>query len=149
MGNNSLQNINVFDEMLRTVETIGVDKTVKALQKARSTELILEDLSVENILKLIAEITNVPVKRILNGTDRTDDRKMAVALAVFHIKEERNYSLNDLISIFGKERSGLSRYYNLVRNKPSKPKSEFDKKLNEYDKKIQVLLKEKKLTNYA
>ena len=39
----------IFDELLSTVEVIGIERTIKSLQDAKSTSLVLEDLNIEFI----------------------------------------------------------------------------------------------------
>lgn len=138
----------VFDELLTTIEVIGVDRTVKVLQDAKCENLILEDLNIDFVLKCVSEATSVSKDRILHGNDRNDERKIAVSLAVFFIKNHFSYSLSDLKKIFGKDESALSRY-NAVVDKfiksTGKPKTDFDKKLDENYKRINLLITEKKL----
>jgi hypothetical protein len=107
---------NIFDELIVTVERIGVEKTIKSLQEARSNILILSDVNVENIINGVTEITGVQKERILHGTDRSDERKMALSLCVFFIKNEFGYSYSDLKKIFNKDEAALYRYYQTIDN---------------------------------
>lgn len=144
--NGSISN-QIFDELMTTVEVIGIDRTIKTLQDAKANSLILEDLNIEFILKCVTQVTNVSKERILNGTDRSDDRKIATALCVYLIKKEFFYSYSDISKIFNKDESSLSRYNSLIENIPTKPKSELDKNIDSYLKKINLLITEKKLKN--
>jgi len=136
---------NIFDELIVTVESIGVEKTIKSLQEARSRMLILSDTSVENIINAVIEVTNVQKERILHGTDRSDERKMALSLCVYYIKNEIKYSYSDLKKIFNKDEAALYRYYQAIETLPSKPKTDFDKKLSELCKKTELLITREKL----
>jgi hypothetical protein len=136
---------NIFDELIVTVERIGVEKTIKSLQEARSNILILSDVNVENIINGVTEITGVQKERILHGTDRSDERKIALSLCVFFIKNEFGYSYSDLKKIFNKDESALYRYYQTIDNLPVKPKTDFDKKLSECSKKLELLITREKL----
>ena len=144
--NGSISN-QIFDELMTTVEVIGIDRTIKTLQEAKANNLILENLNVEFILKCVTQVTSVSKDRILNGTDRNDDRKIATALCVYFIKREFFYSYGDMSKIFNKDESSLSRYNSLIENVPDKPKSELDKNIDNYLKKINLLITEKKLKN--
>ena len=137
----------IFDELLTTVELIGCESTIRILQDAKSKKLILKDLNIDFILNSVSEITSVSKERIINGNDRNDDRKIAIAVCVFFIKNEFSYSYGDLSSIFNKTVSALSRYNTLADSVPPKPKTEFDKKLDNAIKKMNLLITEKKLTN--
>jgi len=131
---------NIFDELLITVETIGVDKSIKALQEARSKLLILENSSIDSIITYISQVTGVLKERILHGTDRNDERKMAIALCVYFIKNQYDYSYSDLRKILCKDESALYRYHKMVENIPEVPKTDFDKILKENFKKIELYI---------
>jgi len=135
---------NIFDELIVTVESIGVEKTIKTLQEARARILILSDLNVDNIINSVTEITGVSKERILHGTERSDERKMALSLCVFYIKNEFKYSYSDIKKIFNKDESALYRYYCLIEKLPMKPKSQFEKTLNEFRKKLELLITREK-----
>jgi hypothetical protein len=137
----------IFDELMTTVEVIGIDRTIKTLQDAKANSLILEDLNIEFILKCVTQVTSVTKDRILNGNDRNDERKIAIALCVYFIKKEFFYSYGDMSKIFNKDESSLSRYNSLIENKQDKPKTDFDKNVENYYKKINLLITEKKLKN--
>lgn len=137
----------IFDELITTLEVIGIDRTIKTLRDAKANSLILEDLNIEFILNCVNQVTGVSKERILNGNDRNDERKIAIALCVYFIKKEFFYSYGDMSKIFNKDESSLSRYNSLIENKPEKPKTEFDKNIENYYRKINLLITEKKLKN--
>jgi hypothetical protein len=137
----------IFDELLTTVEIIGVDATIQTLKDAKSNSLILNDINIDFIITSVSSITNVSKERIINGVDRNDERKIAISLCVFFIKNEFSYTYSEIKNIFNKGESALSRYNTLVENNPKVPKSQFEKKLNDYIKKINILITEKKLNN--
>lgn len=136
---------NMFDELIITVECIGVDNTIKTLQEARSKKLILSDLSIDNIIQFVVEVTSVSKERILRGSDRSDERKMATALSVFYIKKESGYSYSDLKKIFNKDESALFRYNQMIDGLPKQPKTDFDKRLQELCKKVELLITREKI----
>lgn len=138
-------NGSVFDELLITVEAIGIEKTMKVLQDAKANSLLLEDLNISFVITAASEVTDVSKQRILSGTDKSDERKIAVALCVYFTKKQ-GYSFGDLKKVFGKDTSALCRYYAIVENMPKSPKTDFDKKMLEYYKKIDFALLEKKNT---
>jgi hypothetical protein len=137
----------IFDELITTLEVIGIDRTIKSLQEAKSNSLILEDINIEFIISSVSQTTGVSKERILNGSDRNDERKIAIALCVYFIKNEFFYSYGDMSKIFNKDESTLSRYHSIIENKPEKPKTDFDKNVENYYKKIKLLITEKKLKN--
>lgn len=134
----------IFDELFVTVESIGVEKTIKSLQEARTRMLLMSDVNIDFIINAVSEITGVSKERILKGTDRSDDRKMATSLCVHYIKNEYKYSYADLKKIFNKDEAALYRYNGFIENMPIKPKTEFDKKLSEYCKKLELFITREK-----
>jgi hypothetical protein len=137
----------LFDELLTTIEAIGVDSTIKTLQEAKSNSLILTDFNIEFIFSVVCEVTSLSKDRIINGKDKSDDRKLALALCVHFMKNEFNYSYKDIAKIVKKDESALSKYNSYVKNLPTKTKTDFDKKLESYIKKINLLIAEKKINN--
>jgi len=97
-----------------------------------------------NCLKLL---TAVPKQKILYGNDRSDDKKIAIAISVFLIKNEFNYSYSELKKVFNKDQSALCRYYEVVQSVSKKPKTDFEKKIDHTLKQMQLLLTEKKINN--
>jgi hypothetical protein len=129
----------IFDELIVTVESIGVDKTIKSLQQARTALFYNQDVKIDFIINLVVDITGISREVILNGKDKSDERKMATALSVFFIKNKLNYSYKQLSKIFNKDESALFRYYKIV-SELKNPKTDFDKKLSDYHKKLTALI---------
>ena len=145
MKNNLSVSSQVFDELLTVLEMIGIENTIKTLQDAKSNSLILSDLDVEFIINSVCEVTGTSKDTILYGNDRTDERKIAISLCVYFVKKELDYSFNTLKKIFRKDKSALSRYNTIIEKIPKVPRTEFDKKLSTYQKKINTLITEKKI----
>jgi len=129
----------VFDELIATLEN-----TIVSVKDAKSKSLILSEFDVEFVLNCVFNVTGVDKERILYGTDRNDERKMALALCIYFIRKEFLYSYSELQYILKKDKSGLSRYYSMIENLPKNPKTDFDKKLSSFIKKINLLITEKK-----
>lgn len=135
----------VFDELLTTLEVIGVENTIKTLKEAKTKSLILGDIDVDFIIKCVYEVTGVLPDRILFGIDRSDERKMALALLVYNVKNQCEYTYPQMKKIFNKDESALWRYYSIIDSLPSIPKTDFDKKLSSYSKKVNILITQRKL----
>lgn len=131
---------NIFDELIVTVESIGVDKTIKSLQQARTNLFTSED-GVDKIINIVVDVTGIKKERILYGKDKSEERKMATALCIYYLKQELQHSYASLKKIFQKDESAIYRYHQIILNIPKNPKTEFDKKLNDYIKKIEPLIK--------
>lgn len=137
----------ILDELFETVEVIGIERTIKTLQEAKMSSLLKQDVNIEFILNAVSELTAVPKQKILYGNDRSDDKKIAVAVCVFLIKNEFEYSYSELKKIFNKDQSALCRYYEIIQSVSKKPKTEFEKKIDSVLKQMQLLLTEKKINN--
>jgi chromosomal replication initiation ATPase DnaA len=135
----------VFDELITALEMIGIENTIKTLQEAKTNSLILSDLDVEFIIKCVSDVTGVSKETMLYGNERNDERKIALSLCIYLIKKELDYSFSTIKKIFKKDKSALSRYNTLVEKLPSNPKTDIDKKLSTYLKKINLLITEKKI----
>ena len=140
----SISNL-IFDELLSTVEIIGLDKTIKTLQDAKAQSLISKDLNIDFIINIVCDVTNFRKDRLMVGNERTDEKKIAMSLAVYFLKTTLLYSYGDIKKIFNKDESALYRYYQMVEQRPKKPKSEFDKNLELNFKKINLIITEKKI----
>jgi chromosomal replication initiation ATPase DnaA len=102
-------------------------------------------LDVEFIIKCVSDVTGVSKETMLYGNERNDERKIALSLCIYLIKKELDYSFSTIKKIFKKDKSALSRYNTLVEKLPSNPKTDIDKKLSTYLKKINLLITEKKI----
>lgn len=137
----------IFDELLTTVEIIGLDKTIRTLQDAKANSLISKNIDIDNIINIVCEITNYRKDKLLIGNERSDDKKIAMALTVYFLKEILLYSYADIKKVLNKDESALYRYYQMVHERPKKPKTEFDKNLELNYKKVNLIITEKKIKN--
>jgi chromosomal replication initiation ATPase DnaA len=137
----------IFDELLSAIEVIGLDKTIKTLQDAKAHSLISKDLGIDFILNLVCDTTNFRKDKLLVGNERTDEKKIAMSLAVYFLKNTLLYSYGDMKKIFNKDESALYRYYQMVEQRPKKAITPFEKNLELNYKKINLLITEKKLKN--
>jgi len=137
----------LFEELLSCIEVIGVDDTIQTLQDAKSRSLIKSDFTIEFIITAVSDVTSISKDKIINGKDKNDDRKMALALCVHFLKNEFNYSYKDLSPLLKKDTSALSKYNSFVKKLPNESKTEFDKKLESYIKKVKLKIAEKKLND--
>jgi len=145
MGRESSISNKILDELFETVEVIGIEMTIKTLQEAKMGSLLKQDINVDFILGSVSEATGVPKQKILYGNDRSDEKKIAVAVSVYLIKNEFSYSFTDLKKIFNKDQSALCRYYELVTNLAKKPRTEFEKRMESVLKQTNLYITEKKL----
>ena len=136
-----------MDELLSAVEVIGIDKTIKTLQEAKTQSLIANNFDIDFVINVVCDVTNYRKDKLLIGNERNDPKKMAMSLCVYFLKVSFNYSYAEIKKILNKDESALYRYYQMVEERPKKPKDEYDKNLELYFKKINLIITEKKIKN--
>ncbi len=150
MAKKTIEHSDVINEVFRNVDIMGIEDTVKVLRKARSEFLTLQDRGIEGILKVIIEYTGVTLERLIHGTDKTDERKIAIALSVYFIKTDLGYPYADIKKIMKKDEAALSRYFGLIKSlNPNNLRGDFDKTLYKSYQELNILFTEQKLANYA
>jgi len=137
----------LMSEIFTCVASLGVDGTMDALNEGK--KIIESKRHLENfddkvalVLSKVSELTNQPLHIIINGTEKTDERKTAIALSVYFIKEITDLSYREIKLILNKDESTLSRYFFFAVEiiKKSKHKTEFDKIFIEKYNEIQLAL---------
>jgi len=137
----------ILAELFETVEIIGIEKTIKTLQDAKLKSLSGQNDDIDFVLTSVSDLTDVSKDRILSSYDRTDERKLAMAISVYILRSEYDFSYPDLKKIFNKDMSALYRYFEMIERMPEKPKTEFDKKVDTILKKVKLLITKKKLNH--
>lgn len=137
----------LINELFICVASLGVDGTLDALEEGRKImqgkkHLEKYDEKITDILYKVSDATSIPIHVIMNGTEKTDERKTAIALAVYFIKEIVDCSYREIKSILNKDESTLSRYYFFAVGiiKKNKSKTEFDKNFLDKYNKLQIAL---------
>lgn len=147
MSNSPSISNRIMDELLSAVEVIGIDKTIKTLQEAKTQSLITNNMDIDFIINVVCDITNYRKDKLLAGNERSDDKKIAMSLCVYFLKNCFNYSYADIKKLLNKDESALYRYYQMVEDRPKKPKTDFDKNLELNFKKVNLIITEKKIKN--
>jgi len=146
MKNKQGKNSNIIEEMLKTIEVVGIDETSKILQKARYNSLTLNDSKIEFILKTISDETDVSVDRIIHGTDKTDERKAAVGLCVYFIRRDLKYSYALIKKILKKDEAALSRYNTMIASvNMDNPRCILDEIISKNYKKLNLIFLQNKI----
>ena len=136
----------LLQEILESVESIGIDNTTKILQNAKIQNIVIDDVNIESVLNIISIKCEVDVDRILNGKDKTDERKIATALCVYHFVENLHLSYADIKKVLNKDKAALSRLYSLVKGIDFKsPRGEFNKKIVSLVNEINLEILDKKI----
>jgi hypothetical protein len=137
----------LLNVVFKCVEEIGLEDTLLAIEKGKKI-IVNEkhinsiDYKVANILQKISEVTTIPIQTIIYGSEKTDERKIAVSLSVYFIKEFCDLSLRELKLVLRKDPSSLSRYFRFAMKiiKKNNHKTDLEKKFMNLYNQMQVQL---------
>ena len=137
----------LLNVVFKCVEEIGLEDTLLAIEKGKKI-IVNEkhinsiDYKVANILQKISEVTTIPIQTIIQGSEKTDERKIAVSLSVYFIKEFCDLSLRELKLVLRKDPSSLSRYFRFAMKiiKKNNHKTDLEKKFMNLYNQMQVQL---------
>lgn len=99
----------LIQELLKSVEVLGVDATTNALKIARSNTLTLQDKRVEFVLKMVSEYYLKSIEDIINSHSKSTKRIFALKFAIYYLYEVFGFSFGELKMIFKRDKSLLSR----------------------------------------
>lgn len=99
----------LIQELLKSVEILGVDATTNALKIARSNTLTLQDKRVEFVLKMVSDYYLKSIEDIINSHSKSTKRIFALKFAIYYLYEVFGFSFGELKMIFKRDKSLLSR----------------------------------------
>ena len=137
----------ILSELFKTIEILGINGTIETLKDAKNKKQLVDDIDIDFVLDAVSQTTGLNKDRILYGNDRSDERKIALCLSVYFIKNNFHYSYSEIKKIFKKDSSVLSRYNSYVKNLPKNPKTNFDKTIDKFCKEINYLINKRNLKN--
>lgn len=99
----------LIQELLKSVEVLGVDETTNILKIARSNTLTLQDKRVEFVLKMVSSHYLQSIEDIINSHNKSYKRMMALKFSIYYLYEVFDFSFTDLKLFFKRDKSLLSR----------------------------------------
>jgi hypothetical protein len=137
----------LLSEVFNCVAEIGINGTLDALEQGKKIvknqkQLDSMDYKVSLILQKVSEFTTIPIHIIIDGTQKTDDRKIAVSLSVYFIKEYCDLSLREMKAILKKDESSMSRYFRFAMDivKKTNHKTDLEKTFIGHYNNLQIAL---------
>lgn len=117
----SQKNINgilvFFDEIQKTISVIGESKFIAVLSELREdSSLTFQNDIVKNILKIVSKEFNIPVKELLYGKARLNDKTHALGIIAYILINDYNFSLKEVSFLLCKNNTNLSRYKKEIDN---------------------------------
>lgn len=100
---------NLIQELLKSVEVLGVDATTNALKIARSNSLTLQDKRVEFVLNMVSTSYMLPIEEIINSHSKSNRRVLALKFSIYYLYDVFKISFGDLKMVFKRDKSLLSR----------------------------------------
>jgi hypothetical protein len=140
----SKNNANILlQEFLSTIETIGVDETIKALSIARKETLSLQDKRIDFLVKMICQSFNVSPDEVFTSKDRNTNRLFAFKFIVYYLYEAFDFSYPDISLVTHKDVAWVYRCHKELENILLDKKNSLQKKFSKFD----LLINEFKLNN--
>ena len=99
----------LIQELLKSVEALGIDGTTNVLKLARNNSLTLQDKRVEFVLQIISQNYVITIEDIINSHSKSTRRMLALKFSIYYLYEVFNISFGDLKLIFKRDKSLLSR----------------------------------------
>ena len=107
--------IQLIEQLLRTVESLGIDETAKLLASAESSSLSLADKRVEFVLKMISVEFRIPIEEMINSYSKSTKRKFSIMFGVYYLHGSFQISFGDLEKIYKRNKGLLCRYYHQIK----------------------------------
>jgi hypothetical protein len=106
----------LIEELLLSVEALGVEGTTCALRIARNKSMSLEDKRIEFVLNMISTYYNIPIEEIINSHTKSTKRMLALKFSIYYLYDIFDISFGDLKQVFKRHKSLLSRSAKEMRN---------------------------------
>ena len=90
----------LIQELLKSVEVLGVDATTNVLKVARSNTLTLQDKRVEFVLKMTSAQYLQSIEDIINSHNKSFKRMMALKFSIYYLYDAFEFSFTDLKILF-------------------------------------------------
>jgi hypothetical protein len=137
-NNPNLPTGNLFQQLLLTVEAIGVEETDRILKEAQYQEISFDHSDVAQVVVTIAQKFTIPVHEIIYGNGRKNDRKIAIGFCCHYLHEVYKMDMMEVKDHLKKDVTLCWKYAKLIpKLSPRHPsdriyleyKTEFDQKL--------------------
>jgi hypothetical protein len=138
------KNISLIEELLNTIELLGVEATSKVLIKSRNQMLTLQDERIDFIFHAVGSIYKINPEDIVNSTDKSTKRIYAFKFIVYYLREAFYLSFPEIALILKKSTS-----YVFKKHKEMKElkKNKRDTTLQSKFEKLDLLITEYQLKN--
>jgi hypothetical protein len=132
----------LFNQLLRTTEAIGVEKTFTVLKEAEFQEIKFDNEHAEFVITEVAKAFGVPIHEIIYGNGRKNERKYAIGFSAYYLHHEYGYHMDNQVKDFLKKDITLCHKYCKLINKLN-PRHIHDQRYIEIKDKLDPIFKKK------
>lgn len=104
----------LIDQLFRTVETLGVERTDTILKEAQFQGIVFPNKDVEFVITTVASAFEIPVHEIYYGAGRKNDRKWAIGFCIHYLNTQYDYSLEQIAHFINKDVSSCHKYGKMI-----------------------------------
>lgn len=137
--------INLLEQLLKTVEGLGIDETTKLLVSGTEDSLNLSDNRVDFVLKIVSVEFKIPIPEMINSYSKSTKRKFAIMFGVYYLHGNFGISFGDLSKLYQRDKGLLCRYFHEIKNLKNNDPSA--KGLIKYRDKFDIMVSEYKISN--
>lgn len=124
----------IFVELVKTVEAIGVHGTANVLKTARCEQLTLGDKKVDFVVKLTSDYFKMSIEDIVSSKSKVGNRVHALKLICYYLHTSFGFQIVDISSLIKRDKGLVSRYCKeLAQIKEKKQSHFFHKIFKTYD----------------
>lgn len=141
MSNQEEKTAMLITELHQTISVVGVERTIKTLQVARTKTASLNDEQMQKIIQTVCDKFNITFVDLLNNYNSGWEKKYAMGFICYYAITVFNYKGREMSNIFKKTEGLVSKHLKIIKQLRSNHKSEADMyKLKEYfDKNLKNL----------
>lgn len=130
----------VFNQLLRTVEAIGNERTFELLKDAEFQEVVIDNEDAKFVIENVGDAFDIPISEIIYGYGRKNERKYAIGFCAFYLHYGYGYNMEKDIQYFLKKDLTLCHKYSKLITKLN-PKHVHDRKYIEIKDRLDDILK--------
>ena len=146
-----MTDLSLFSEVKESIDTLGIDGVVEALQKARLSKF--NNKICLFVTTSVTEKIGISVTDLNKDSPRSDKKKVAIGFCAFVLNEHFGYSHNDISKCmpFGLQRKAIYQHHKIIKcAKIEKPRSDIDKLISHnYQPILNLITNYKKETKHG
>lgn len=132
----------VFNQLLRTVEAIGNERTFEILKEAEFQEIKFDNDDAEFVTTKVATAFGIPLHEIIYGFGRKNERKYAIGFCAYYLHYNFGYNMEkDIQYLLKKDLTLCHKYCKLITK--LNPRHVHDKKYMDIKDQLDPLMKKK------